>query len=128
MADWMCKLLTGQDNLSMPLGSCPPKFMGHQIHVEKTKIKMACRILGDFIDLLVHAIASPNPTGISNPYLSCFTLCHLFHCSPIFTHAGLLCSCLECTKSQQTIVTKSTNSGARSLECKSFLCRLLVTY
>ena len=38
----------------------------------------------------------------------CFTLCHLLLCSPSFSYACLLCSCPESTKSQQTIVTKST--------------------
>ena len=147
--------------------------MGHQIHVEKIKIKIAQKFRGLYWPLSschggdlvtkscltlatpwtvprpgssVHGFSQqgywiglpvPSPRDLSDPgieptspacrqilyWLShqgsptpkefpspshCFTLCHLLLCSPSFSYACLLCSCPESTKSQQTIVTKST--------------------
>ena len=57
--------------------------------------------------LLTEPPGKPYPEIIPKS-ISLFHLCHLLLCSPSFSYARLLHSCPESTKSQQTIVTKST--------------------
>lgn len=100
MAERLCELLMGQDYLlsasghGSPSAWCPNSCGGN-------KTKKAYRILGDFIGLLAHAIVSPNPVHKRNPKSVSFLLhfVHFLHCSPNFSHMGLLCFCLECVRS-----------------------------
>lgn len=67
MAEGLCARLMGQDHLPITQWSWLPKFIHHQVCVEKTKTKKAYGILGGFIDLLVRAIGLRNPVHKRSP-------------------------------------------------------------